>query len=263
MEDKDQKADARIPGLCLWLNKLLALANETIDNATYCEDDHLAFMALCFLSKQIDHIRSILALIPSRDVILIARSMIEGLCQLLWAARDPDVLPLRWRTFAWVHDWRIMQAKTEAGESIDPERRAAIQEALRVFGDQFLKGRARVGVGPGEPLPADPYHKVWNAGYQIRQICESVGAEDLYRKLYVPFSDWQHWGPGGLGAAIHRQAGRIVYSSLRPTDAATALTVGFQCLLQTVEVVDRHLDLGLAAKITDLRDGYINWHETN
>jgi hypothetical protein len=189
--------------------------------------------------------------------------MMEGLCQLLWAARDPDVLPLQWRAFVWVHDWRVMRGKIEAGESVDPERRAAIQEALRQFGGQFLKGRARVGVDPGAPLPADPYRKDWRAGHQIRQICESVGAEDLYRQLYEPFSDWHHWGPGGLGAAIHRQADRIFYSSLRPTDAATALAVGFQCLLQTVEAVDRHLDVGLAAKIADLRDRYIAWHETN
>jgi hypothetical protein len=188
--------------------------------------------------------------------------MIEGLCQLLWAAKDPDVRPWQWRAFAWVRDWRVMKAKIEAGERVDPESRAAIEGMLRQFGHQFLKP-PRAGMDPGAASPADPYHKDWRAGKQIRQICESVGAQDLFRQLYEPFSDWHHWGPVGLGKAIHRRADRISYSSVRPTDAASALAVGFQCLLQTVEIVDRHLAIGLSAKTADLRDGYITWRETN
>src|SRR5882672_4123436 len=109
MKDTHRNA-ARVPGLCQRLKGLVAFA-EAIDHIRYREQDHLAFMALCFLSKQIDHAKSIIALVPGRDTILIARSMIEGLCQLLWAAKAPNVLPLQWRTFAYVHDWRIMRSK--------------------------------------------------------------------------------------------------------------------------------------------------------
>ena len=252
-------ANARVDGLRRRLNGLVTFARETIDNIRYSEEDHLAFMALCFLGKQIDHANSILALIPSRDAILIARSMIEGLCQLLWAAKDPRVLPLKWRAFAYVQDWRTLQSKLEAGEPVDPETRAGIESAVRQFGGQFLKGRPGSSWDSGAPIRTDPFHKDWKAGRQIRQICESVGGGDLYRRLYQPFSDWHHWGPAGLGAAIDREGDRIFYSSLRPSDTATALAVGFQCLWQTVELVDRHLDLALTARIADLRDEYVAW----
>ena len=165
----------------------------------------------------------------------------------------------QWRAFAWVHDWRLIHARIEGGESADPEVLAEIQVGLQRFGDQFLKDRERVGVDPGTPLPPGSYHKDWRTGHSIRQICESVGAEELYR-LYIPFSDWHHWGVGGLGTAINRAADRVHYSSLRPTDTATTLAIGFQCLLQTVEVVDAHLGVGLGEKIADLRDGYIAWY---
>jgi hypothetical protein len=138
MEDARQRAQRDLPRLRRSVKELLALAHEITENVAYSEKDHLAFMALCFLSKQIDHTQSVLALIPSRDVILIARSMIEGLCQLLWAAQEPDRLPLQWRAFAWVHDWRVMQAKNATGEAINPEQRAAIENALDLYGDQFL-----------------------------------------------------------------------------------------------------------------------------
>src|SRR5574337_145776 len=259
MEDVRQRAERDLPVLRQWVDRSLALAQEMTNNVRHSENDHLAFMAVCFLVKQIDHARSILALIPSRDVILIARSMIEGLCQLLWAGRDPDALPFRWRAFAWVHDWRVIQAKIAAGELVDPEWRAAIEGALRKYGDQFLTTKAREARDKGASPPPDPYYKDWRTGRQIRQIFESVEGEDLYRKLYEPFSDWQHWGAGGFKKAIVPQENRIVYSSLSATDAATALATAIQCLLQTVKFVDEYLDLGLTSKISELRDGYIAW----
>lgn len=260
MENANQKAKRDLPSLRLSLNGLLKIADEIINDVQYSEDDHLGFMALCFLSKQIDHSRSILRLIPSRDAVLVARSMIEGLCQLLWAAKDPKVLPLRWRAFAWVHDWRVLRAQISAGVPIDSTRCLAIDDALLQHGNQFLKPKARKALDRGSPLPDDPYYESWRTVHSIRQICESVGGEDLYLKLYKPFSDWHHWGAGGLGDALVRQQNRVVYSSLSETDSASALATGFQCLLQTVQVTDTHLDIGMATRITEMRDEFVRLH---
>jgi hypothetical protein len=165
---------------------------------------------------------------------------------------------LQWRAFAWVHDWRVVQAKSAAGEPVNPEQRAGIESALDLYGDQFLTPKAKKAQDNGTPLPADPYHKDWRIGHQIWQICESVGGIDLYRHLYDPFSDWHHWGAGGLGEAITRQENQVVYSSLSPTDTASALAVAFQCLWQTVELTDQHLGLGMTSKISELRNEYIS-----
>jgi len=259
MDNANQIVEKDLPALRQWVERSLALANKITDNVQYKEDDHIAFMALCFLSKQIDHTKSILTLMPSRDVILIARSMIEGLCQLLWAAKDANSLPLRWRAFSWVHDWRVMQAKNALGGFIEPESRTAIQDALIQYGDQFLTNDAIKARKKGVSLPADPYHKNWRTGYPLRQIFKEVGGDDLYRKLYGPFSDWQHWGSGGLGDAITRQGNQIVYSSLSPTDIASALAVAFQCLLETTKLIDEHLGFGLTLEISKLHDEYVAW----
>lgn len=261
MESVNEKAQRDLAGLYQWVNRLLSLAKEILANVRYSEEDHLSFMTLCFLSKQIDHLQSIVTLIPSRDAILVARSMIEGLCQLLWATNEPTTLPLRWRAFAWVHDWRLMQTKIAQGKSVARERCTAIEEALQKYGDQFLTKKARVARQQGTPLPLDPYHDNWRCGRQLRQISEEVGKDILYQQLYEPFSDWHHWGVGGLGAAIMRQSNRVVYSSPSATDAASALASGFQCLLETVELADTHLKVGLASRISELRNDYIQWHQ--
>jgi hypothetical protein len=259
MEDIHLKAERNIPGLRHWLDKSLALCNGIIDNARYSESDHMAFMSLCFLCKQINHAKSVLALIPNIDAILISRSMLEGLSQLLWAANEPNVRPLRWRQFAWVHDWRLMQA---ADVAVDPEQRVIIQDALKEFGNQFLTPKAKKSLDKGETVPADPYYKNWRIGCQISQIFETVKGEDLYYSFYEPFSDWHHWGAGGFGKVISRHDDRIVYSSLSSTDAATVIATAIQCLIQTIKFVDEHLDLGLTSKISEVYDGYITWSKS-
>ena len=261
MGNINEKAKRDLPGLHKWVKRLLALSKGVFKNVKYSENDHLGFMALCFLSKQIDHMQSIVTLIPSRDTILVARSMIEGLCQLLWAAQEPAIRPLQWRAFACIHDWRLLQEKIAQGEKVPPKDRTAIKKRLKKYGDQFLKKNAKTAKTLGKPLPPDPYHDNWRCGYQLQQICESVGGADLYRYLYGPFSDWHHWGVGGLGKAIKLQGNQVVYTSLSPSDLASALASGFQCLLETIELTDKHLSLGLESKISELRDDYVAYRQ--
>jgi hypothetical protein len=259
MENSDLSRDAQqdLPGLRQWVNRLLDVANRVLENAQYLENDHFGFMALCFLGKQVDHAKSILSLGEARDVELIARSMLEGLCQLLWTANDPQSRALRWRAFAWIHDWRTMQAQIAAGQPIDASRRTAIGKALRQYDNQFLTRRARAARQSGAPEPSDPYCDNWT-GHTVRQIFEWVQGDLLYLKLYKPFSDWHHWSPGGIGTAVIQQQGRVIYSSASVVDAATALATAFQCLLRTVELTDEQLGRAFAPRIAELKQGYID-----
>ena len=241
-----------------WADELLALADGIMRHVRYSEDDHFGFMALCFIGKQVDHMKSILVLDESPDVVLIARSMIEGLCQLLWTVKDPCARGLQWRAYSYIQDWRVMEEKIAAGERVDRETHARIEEGIRLYGDQFLTSEARKKRTRGEPLPRDPYRKSWT-GHQVRQICEEVKGELLYLHLYRPFSDYHHWSPSGLGIAVKRQQNEVVYSSRLPQRAAAALSTAFHCLLQTVEEVDKHLELEVAGRVVKLRDRFIAW----
>lgn len=263
MKDLNEKrANEDLAGLHQWVRKLLALANETTQHIQYSEDDHFGFMALCFLFKQIDHMKSILLLKGARDVELIARSMLEGMCQLLWAANNPNSRA-QWRTFAWIHDWRTMNAQIAAGEPVDPKKRSSIEEAIRQYGNQFLKPSAKKALKRGEPLPDNPYYDNWT-GHSAREIFDSIkGGEILYQKLYKPFSDWHHWSPAGLGYAITREHNWVIYSRVSAADFATALATGFQCLLQTIEVVDEHFGLGITSRIAKIKNGYLHRYEAH
>src|SRR5262245_48321743 len=95
-----------------YLGDLVALAERSFAGpVTFDGSNHLAFMALAFAGKQVVHARSILTLQGSMDTTLVARSMFEGLSQLLWAAQLPEDRPQRWRAFAFVRDWRQMRER--------------------------------------------------------------------------------------------------------------------------------------------------------
>lgn len=259
MEDVTQKAKRDIPYLVKWINDLLNLANKVmVKDIKYDQDDNFAFMILCFFSKQVTHIKSILALKYSRDVALITRSMIEGLCQLLWAADSPDDRAFRWRTFACVHDWRVMRRQNEAGKPLDMKVCMKIEKLLSEYGDQFLIRSARAAISKGKLLQDDPYYSNWT-GSSIREICKCVGLDDLYLEIYKPFSDWHHWSPGGLGAAMKHYENRVIYLPMSHSDLATSLAVGFQCLIKTLEIINNHLKLNMTSMIADLKERYIAW----
>ena len=244
-----------------WASNLLAMTDE-IGDVSYSENDHFGFMALSFLGRQKEHMKSILILNESLDVLLIARSMIEGLFQLIWAAKDPDNLGLQWRAYVFVQDWRTLKAKISAGESVDSKTCAMIKEGLHRYGDLYLKSKAREKREKSGPQSKDDqYRKSWT-GLPVLQIGEKVKGELLYEHLYRPFSDYQHWNPGGLGTSIRRDQNLILYSPRSPEHAARALKIGFQCLLQILEIVDKHFELDITARLAELRDGYIAWHQT-
>ena len=244
-----------------WTTRLFEVADRTLAAVELKEDDHLGFMATLFLRKQVEHLRSIHALLPRKDVVLVARSMVEGLCQLLWAQQKPE-RAWRWRAFAYVHDWRLQNLRARQGIRPDPARRDKIEDALRELGDSFLTKKAKRAKDSGCDLPEDPYQKHWRVDFNLLEFCKEHDVERLYTEAYDPFSDWHHWGVDGLGAAIQRVEGQIVYKPDSLNDCAVSLTAAFQCLFQTVQVADKWFHLGMGKELMDLRAGFLEYHRT-
>lgn len=138
MNANPSRASKDKPILRAFAERLLRLAAEvTRPPLPYDEHDHLGFMALCFVSKQMEHLRSVCMLIAvgrDRDAALIARSMVEGMGLLLWAARKPTERPLLWRSSVWVEEWCQLQTKEAPGEDIETSRKLDIQAQLDRYG---------------------------------------------------------------------------------------------------------------------------------
>ncbi len=215
---------------------------------------HLRFMLASFAVKQIEHSRSLLKLESSIDTVLITRSMLEGLAQLLWATKRPRRRPLMWRAFAFVLDWRLLQEQRSQGLTIDPVIERHTRRGIKRYGNWFLKKEARRALAAGKPLPKDPYSKNWY-GERETDILRDVGGETLLEGVYAPFSEWHHWRPGAFGRLLSFDKGTSTFSMATwdPNQLATALATGFLCLWQTMQLFNARCRLGIGHDLQWLR----------
>ncbi len=100
---------------------------------------------------------------------------------------------------------------------------------------------------------------VWHGGKTVRAIFEEVAsALPLYRNIYNETSNWTHWSPRGIGAAIRREGDdHTRYTRDSPNWAAMALAAGFQALIESALLLDSHMQLGFGQRLSALRDEYI------
>lgn len=246
-----------IQNLLSFANRLLEIANRALQSHPSFNDtkDHLSFMALCFVSAQIEHLDSIVILVGKgqhRDAELVARSMIEGLFLLKWAAGEAAIRPFRWRAYSWVQDFQRLEEEEESGRKIEPSLKTTILEQLKIYGPQFFTEKAKKCLSKGLPFPPKPYQHTWYGDLNLWDICKEVKGELLYKNIYRETSEWIHWTPRGLGKNLEHDEGHVNYA--RPTDnqAYTALASGFQALLESLSLLNNHLGLGLEGQLKEM-----------
>jgi hypothetical protein len=221
--------------------------------------DNLCFMAACFVSRQVDHLRGVLTLVDKgldSEALVLARSMLEGMIQLLWAAQDPDERPLRWRAFSLIEDWLLAQRADPASTTVEETEWRALDARVRSEGVPFLTRRAKNAIASGDAPPPDPYHDNWFGGGKIRDMFDQTSGADLW-SLYGRASENVHWTPRRLGSSLVRREGSIVYSAVDPSKAATALASGIQSVLQSSQILSGCLPAEKAGLAEELRVDYL------
>lgn len=219
-------------------------------------------MALTFLCKQIEHARSLLALGRSRDVVLIARSMVEGMVQLTWASKLKGRRARRWCDFDAIQDWRTLDRRHRAGMRIPASVVAQAKRNARRLGWRFLTKDAAKSWRTSQELPPNPYVRSWS-GLDIRELCKRTGYELKYLTFYADFSEWHHWGPTGLTSPLYGQPpesgvkAQITYECEDLRISEQALANGFQCLVVTLDLVNDHLKTGLDRELVSLAEAYM------
>lgn len=237
-----------IPFLRDQVEKVLALADNSLRNISIQEDDDLGFMTGQFLCKQMLHAESVLLLVPRLDAGLIARTMIDGLYQLLWTYLEPTERARQWRSFSVIEDWRLNQGRLGEGIPVDEMHIRRVETGLKEFGDLHrIKNQ-----NPNSP---DPYYKYWRGKTSLTKMADAVGRE-LYDGPYAELSDWEHWGVRGIGESISRQDNHITVDSNSDRVADRSLLAAFQCLFQTLGAADAHFSLNITKAVQALGQNF-------
>lgn len=233
-----------VPFLRDQVTKALVLADDASRSVTIQENDDFGFMATQFLYKQMQHAESVLCLVPRRDAGLIARTMIDGLYQLLWAFQAHEERAKLWRSFSIIHDWRLIQGRLREGIPVDKKDIRRNEAGIKELGALHRLKKPKAN-------STDPYTKRWHGGIQLKNMADVVSRE-LYDGPYTELSDWEHWGVVGIGQSIEREHDRAIVNRDSDRIAGLSLLAAFQCLLETLEVADVHLSLNIPDAIRAL-----------
>ncbi len=244
-------------------DNLLELVNKFIEEKMeFNSDDHFAFMGLCFLAKQIEHLRSMRILLNSEqfsDTMIIARIMVEGLAILGFALNNPDEkIPLKWRRFSVILDYRLLLEKIKNGETIVKKDIDEIFDDLLNFGNLFFKNKNKVFL-ESELLSHDPFSKSWsikNNGNVIMKsdFLKNIGGELL--SLYKELSGWVHWDTKEIGQKIELNNNRLKITANDPHDAKLSLGAGFLSLYGVVEMLNRHFNFRFDDKLNEIKSRF-------
>jgi hypothetical protein len=214
--------------------------------------DHFGFMLRSFLDKQSDHMDTLFRIHSKNDMQLISRSMIEGLCLIKWAKLD-ESRSLKWRTFGYVHNFRVLNDPIQ-GKKVTPEKREETLNGMKEYGELFLKKKTNT---------ADLYHKDWKCGATISTISSEVEGDVLYKQLYGPLSDWQHWGPASMSKMLDTYPDGYGYDHRHGSKlATTSYAVAFQCMFEMLKLLSSHFQGQLPEypeKLAEIYNDYIEF----
>lgn len=260
--NQERIARTSIPQLDNLADQLVALVTEIFQQrVSYTSDDGADVMALSFVTKQTEHLRSVRALIAidaHRDALLIARTMLEGFGRLFWAfARQPERTEL-WLCFGAILDWRQIQKNEADGMAVDPQEKAALKQYVDAHGPNYIRGGVRKArekaerEGTDYQMPDDPWGNDWTE-VDVRSMFTEIGMVSLYDSSYRTASEWVHWGPRAILRAMESvEWGMEGFTETDWPGAALALLITCTSLHQSLAVLDDQFSLGHADRLAAL-----------
>lgn len=221
-------------------------------------DQALQLMSFSFLPEQISNLKALLLLYqggPLKSIGIVGRSMLEGMVQLKWASAEPS-RPERWRHYAAVLDWNLIEAKKQAGESVDANYEAEMKAMIKKYSDFFIVKREKRSafLETNEGLKGSDLAKSWYHPESIRTMFEEIGDGKAYR-LYQEESQRTHWNVGAFGRYIDNAPGSISYRiGSSGKDAARAMIMGAVASVETTRLANAALELGAQELVEEAND---------
>lgn len=195
-------------------------------------DDALGRMLTYFIYKQLDHAMSVHKISPSMDVVLMARTMLDGLINISWVLEAPEERVKDWFDFTAVDNFELLQRKFENKVEVSQEDQKEIQEAYDAVKERFLK--------PNSNRHYDNFRR----GKSLKSIAEGNPVlKNLYKGSYKYFSDWAHWGSQSLHHAVIQTPNVISYYEDDHSYLIPAVIAARHSLYETAMVANTHFRL--------------------
>lgn len=265
----DTKVVEQIPKLITNSRNLLDLGRrftESIENQV--DLSPIKIMAMSFANKQLRHLEAIIKLDGHRDIEIIARTMIEALCMLIWANQESETRPSRWMEYTAIYDFKLI-SDPEFRARTDQQTIKSVIEKLQYLvnrDDYFLNSDGRDAKYNSKPLLPEHFVYNWYGKTSISKIIDeskwetdpsfSVTMKDYYSR----FSEWNHSSAVGLTRSLENNDGQIQYIDYSPWVAGQGLAVGFHTTILILELTNKLFNSNFDTDIQALKQQYVDHH---
>lgn len=243
METQRLMALRSFPGLISIIDELLPFATEVSEQGVTTGDhfnnppDRVAAMVATYFYRQIEHLKSVRMLAVGglhRDSGLIARTMLEGTTQLVWAMMKRPDGPEEWYWYGLIEEWRILR-KQKAPIPAEFEQLRAIH------GPKYYSRKALERLSEGKPLPQDPYRREWHK-LDIASMFEQNDTKAVYG-YYRLTSSWTHWNANQILGNLVAEEGRERYEADDPQSAVVALAAAVASFIDVLVIVIGYFEI--------------------
>ena len=259
---QSSSAKRALPPLEVVADKIEQLMTELFTTRIpYKPSDGASVMALTFVTKQREHMRSVRLLIDAgqhRDSELIARTMIEGMARLLWAFNDSPKRTELWLWFGAILDWRQTLRNEAENTAVDQQEKEELKKLVDQHGPNYYRKNVEkeankaAEAGTIAELPSDPWTREWTNA-SVESMFIEVDGRGLYEGRYRYTSEWIHWGPRAIFRAIQpAEWGVAGFQEVDWRSAISALQMATQSQMQCLQVLDYHYKLGISVRINEL-----------
>jgi len=224
------------------------------ENPTEDATERADYMVRTYLLIQSEHLRSTLVLVETghdRDSSIIARKMAEELTQLYWALKEEPKRSDQWFWYDTILERLQLLENQENGREAPDEVWEISDKLIAEHGSDYYNKETRTAHSIGEPLAEDErrrYRDRWHKP-TITQLFQAVEENKRNLKYWRLASGWAHWSPITVFRAMDQGGGPIRYESSDPREAARALGVAINCMVNTLWIAAYRFKLPYAETI--------------
>jgi hypothetical protein len=233
------------------LRKLERLASTALGPRRVDSSDHAVLMVDLFCRRMAESAQTMDRIGAARDTSLIARSMFEGMVNLVYANADLSRRATQWAQYALVHNRKFYKRRAAHGDAVAHQKYDRICDEIQAspyYDIWFPPGKRPSDNWRGQKLreTVDEVIKIFNAR-PTSGVGEPLTTDIWYGQAYAQLSEWHHWDVAGLTRAFNADTWDF---HPQPDDKTVgAFAFGIHCLYETVTIADKVLGLVIGAQV--------------
>jgi hypothetical protein len=254
--DTEQQASDAIPMLESDLDNLVQFTTE-FQHLSYQSGDHYGFILVVFYKRMLEHYKSLCLLKGNRDILLVARSILEGGVLLRWIGDGTDKSVKNKRAIKYQdlffieitkHLDRYKQLKNDGSNPFYHIIKLSYND------NELIRPKEFNDIMLGDTLDNESFIKRLTGFGSLYKLYSSFRDDKGYVN-YAYMSEYLHWNPLRMGMYVKDSF--IGLKEINSLETVTALAIAYFVFSSNTDELSRHFQLGKEERLQEMYNDFI------